>query len=276
MKIAIQGIKGAFHEVAARKYFGDDITVRECLTFDELCACLQKGEVDKAVMAIENTIAGSLLPNYALIREFKFKVVGEVYLNIKMNLLGIKGADVQSLTKVESHPIALQQCKPFLYGISQDIKLRESNDTAESAKNIATLNDPKQAAVASIRCAEIYGLEVLEKGIETNKQNFTRFLILDKKVADQKDNNKASISFQLGHHVGALSKVLNLFEQHGVNLTKIQSVPVLGKPYEYHFHVDLEWDEYSAYAEAINKILKYTAGFSLLGEYKKGQFNFNE
>jgi prephenate dehydratase len=227
-------------------------------------------------MAIENTIAGSLLANYALIRDFKFKVIGEVYLNIKMNLLGVKGTSLKTIEKVESHPIALQQCKEFLYGINDNILLRETNDTAESAKIVSDLNDVKIAAVASARCAEIYNLEIIEKGIETNKQNFTRFLALSKNFLESEGNNKASVSFQLGHQVGSLNKVLTVFENHDINLTKIQSVPVIGQPYEYHFHVDVEWKQHQAFKNAVSDMLKFTAEFSLLGEYKKGVYNINE
>ncbi len=274
-KIAIQGIQGSFHEVAAQKYFGKDIQVAECLSFKELCEALHHDKVDFAIMAIENTIAGSLLPNYALIREYKFKIIGEVFLNIKMNLMALKNVTLTDVNVIESHPIALQQCKEFVYENIPYAKMKESNDTAESAKNLRDSKKTYKAIIAAERCAELYDLEILEKGIETNKHNFTRFLILNKDGVSDIENNKASLSLQLGHEVGSLATILTIFKTHHVNLTKIQSVPIIGSPYEYHFHIDVEWKENQEYEKALNEIIKKVSSFSLLGEYKKATYSLN-
>jgi len=274
-KIAIQGIQGAFHEVAAQKHFGKDIQVVECLSFKELCEALQHEKVDYAIMAIENTIAGSLLPNYALIREYKFKIIGEVFLNIKMNLMTLKNVNLDEISVVESHPIALQQCKEYIYENMPNAKMRESNDTAESAKDLRDSNDTHKAIIAAERCSELYDLDILEKGIETNKHNFTRFLILNKDGITSNENNKASLSLQLGHEVGSLATILTIFKTHHVNLTKIQSVPIIGSPYEYHFHIDIEWKDNQEYESALNEIIKKVSSFSLLGEYKKAKYSLN-
>ncbi len=274
-KIAIQGIRGAFHEVAAKKFFDAEIEVVECFTFKSLCDELYHQNVDYAVMAIENTIAGSLLPNYALLREYRFRIIGEVYLNIKMNLMTIPGVNMEDIQVVESHPIALQQCKEFVYERIQNAVMRESNDTAESAKNLADSKDLNRGIIAAERCAEIYDLEIKEKGIETNKQNFTRFLVLGREAIEEPVNNKASLSLQLGHEVGSLADILHIFKENQINLTKIQSVPIIGMPYEYHFHIDIEWGDYENYQYAINKVIKKASTFSLLGEYKKGEYSLN-
>lgn len=276
MKVAIQGIRGAFHEVAAKKHFGHNITIVECLTFKSLCDALRDGKVDHAIMAIENTIAGSILGNYSLIRDYRFHVIGEVYLNIKMNLLTLPGVALNHIKTVESHPIALQQCKEFLYEELSSAVLRESNDTAESARDLSTSGDTTKAVIAADRCATLYGLEVKKAGIETNKQNFTRFLALSKTAMKNNANNKASISLQLGHEPGTLADILVVFKTNGANLTKIQSVPVLGKPYEYHFHIDFEWDDYAHYEKTIAEVEDKALSFHLLGEYKKAFFGLNE
>lgn len=274
--VAIQGIRGAFHEVAARKHFGDDISIKECLTFRILCEALKNGEVDHAVMAIENTIAGSILGNYTLIRDYGFHVTGEVFLNIKMNLMTLPGVNLKSIRTVESHPIALQQCHEFLYEQLPQASLSESDDTAESARLLGSSNDVTRAVIAADRCAKLYGLEIKKRGIETNKQNFTRFLALSTAPVRTNKNNKASISLQLGHEPGRLADILSIFRLNSMNLTKIQSLPVIGKPYEYHFHIDFEWDDYASYERATEEVRNHSLSFNLLGEYKKATFGLNE
>ncbi|ELR69643.1 Prephenate dehydratase [Fulvivirga imtechensis AK7] len=276
MKVAIQGIRGAFHEVAAKKHFDNDISIVECLTFKSLCDALKDGKVDHAVMAIENTIAGSILGNYSLIRDYRFHVIGEVYLNIKMNLLTLPGVALKNIKTVESHPIALQQCKEFLYEQLSHAVLRESNDTAESARDLGISGDTTKAVIAADRCARLYGLEIKRAGIETNKQNFTRFLALSRVPVKDNSNNKASISLQLGHEPGTLADILTIFKANGANLTKIQSVPVIGKPYEYHFHIDFEWEDYSRYEKTMEEVEDKALSLHLLGEYKKAFFGLNE
>jgi prephenate dehydratase len=271
LKIAIQGIAGSFHEVAARYFFGPEIETKECDTFRILCQSLKDDEVDYCAMAIENTIAGSILPNYALLREFQFKIIGEVFIHIQMNLMALPGVKIEDLKFIHSHPIALNQCAEYLNTLKH-AKLVEKNDTAESAKVIQEENLRDTAAVASIAAAEMYGLEILEKRIETNKQNFTRFLILSKTMVDKPENNKASISFELCHQIGALADILLIFRDNNINLTKIQSIPIIGKPYEYQFYVDLEWDGRENYENAVFQMLKKVTNFTVLGEYPKGVF----
>lgn len=275
MKVAIQGIRGAFHEVAAKKHFGKAIDIVECETFKNLCDSLQQGKAEYALMAIENTIAGSILGNYALIREYGFYVMGEVYLNIKMNLLTLPGVPLSDIEVVESHPIALQQCHEFLHQ-NMKVRLRESNDTAESARDLYLSQDRTRAVVASARCAELYGLEIVESGIETHHQNFTRFLVLGTAEIKSPENNKASLSLELGNEIGCLADVLVLFRDNGVNLTKIQSTPVIGMPYQYHFHIDVEWDAYKHYEKAVSDVTERVSAFQLLGEYRKSSYGLNQ
>ncbi len=273
-RIAIQGILGSFHDEAAKKYFGDDITIVECDTFRTLCDALKDEKADCAVMAIENTLAGSMLPNYALMREYHLKIIGEVFLHIQMNLLALPGVKLSDIEFVISHPIAIRQSAEYLQTL-KNVKIVEQNDTAQSVKHIKDNNLTNTAAVAGVNAALLYGLEPLEKRIETHKRNYTRFLALTKRSNGGEGVNKASICFEVGHYAGALAKVLNIFAENGINLTKIQSVPIIGKPYEYTFHVDIEWDNYDAYEIAIHEVLKNVSSLSILGEYKKGDMNFD-
>ncbi len=271
-KIAIQGVAGSFHEMAAYKYFGNDIQTVECDSFKLLSEKLATDEADFAVMAIENTIAGSLLTNYSLLREYNFKIIGEIYLHIEMSLLVNKGVKHAEIEIIHSHPIALKQCEDYLERF-ENVKIIQTADTADSAKDIVEKKLLNTAAIASAYSADIYGLEILDKGIETNKRNFTRFLILSKTVEMLQPVNKASICFELRHQVGALADVLLILKDYEINMTKIQSVPILGKPYEYSFYVDLEWKNNANYEKAIHYILKSVANLSILGEYEKGSFH---
>lgn len=269
LKVAIQGVAGAFHEEAARKFYGDDIELVECSAFRLLCQKLAKGEADYAVMAIENTIAGSILQNYSLVGEYQFHIIGEVYLRIQMNLMALEGVSIEQLQYLYSHPMALHQCADFIATLPPSVKVLEADDTAESAKLIAQNRLTDTAAIASMAAARLYGLNVLEKGIETVKQNYTRFIALSRQPADSTDSSKASLSIEL-RQVGALAEALAIFTAHGINLTKIQSVPILGKPYQYAFHIDVEWTERSAYRQALTELLRTVASLSVYGEYEKG------
>lgn len=272
-RISIQGIKGSFHEDAARKYFGDEIEVVECRTFKRVCELLDQDEVDYAVMAIENSIAGSLLANYSLMRDFHLRIIGEIYLHIQMNLMVYPGTPIENIREIHSHPIALKQCAEFIFDCFGEIKLCESSDTAGAASELATEKYDYVATIGNKRSADIYGLDILETGVETNKKNYTRFLILSKHGNAIEGTNKASISFQCGHYHGALAKVLTIFGEHGINLTKIQSIPIIGKPNEYSFHVDLEYNSIDAYERAIHLVLKNVSSMAVLGEYIKGDIN---
>ncbi|MDR2813083.1 MAG: prephenate dehydratase [Prevotellaceae bacterium] len=271
-KIAIQGVAGAFHEVAAQKYFGSDIAAVECDTFRELTRKLAAGEVDFAVMAIENTIAGTLLPNYSLIREFDLKVVGEVYLHIEMQLMALPGVPLAQVAYIHSHPIAIAQCREFLDTLPPAVTVIEKNDTAESAQLIVKNNLRNTAAIAGKLAAEMYGLHVIAKNIHTCKQNFTRFLALSGKPRQSDQNNKASICLEVTHCSGSLAKALGIWAKHGVNLTKIQSVPIIGKPYQYSFYIDLEWDDSAAYRRATDEVASYATSQYLLGEYRRDRW----
>ena len=268
-RVAIQGIKASFHEEAAFKFFGEEIETISCTSFKQTCECLEKDAADYVIMAIENSIAGSLLPNYTLIREYNFDITGEVYLPIQLHLMALPGVKFEDIKYATSHPIAIRQCVDFFEDYPQ-IQVIESNDTAACAKKIKDEKLTDTVAIANSLAAELYGLNIIERRIESNKKNYTRFLILQK---NKKTNgikiNKASICFQVGNHVGALSTVLNLFAELGVNLTKIQSMPVLGKRNEYYFYVDIEWEKIENYDNAIRKVLRYTVNFNIMGEYLK-------
>jgi prephenate dehydratase len=268
-RVAIQGIKASFHEEAAFKFFGKDIQTVECNSFKQTCEKLEQGEADFVVMAIENSIAGSLLPNYTLLREFNFAITGEVYLPIQLHLMALPGVKLKDVKYVTSHPIALRQCIDFIDEFPH-LQVVESVDTAACAKKIRDEQLTDTVAIANTLAAELYGLTILERRIESNKKNFTRFLILKKdKSEDDREINKASVCFQVSNHVGALSQVLNIFANYDVNLTKIQSMPVLGKRNEYYFYVDIEWNNMEKYDTAVRKALKYTVNFNIMGEYAK-------
>lgn len=268
-RVAIQGIKASFHEEAAFKFFGKDIQTIECNSFKKTCEVLGKREADYVVMAIENSIAGSLLPNYTLIRDYNFAIVGEVYLSIQLHLMALPGVKFEDVKFVTSHPIAIRQCIDF-FDEYPHLNVVESVDTAACAKKIRDEELKDTVAIANTLAAEMYGLNIIERRIESNKKNYTRFLILkNDRSDDEKAINKASICFQVSNRVGALSKVLNIFAENNVNLTKIQSMPVLGKRNEYYFYVDIEWTNMENYDTVVRKALKYTVNFNIMGEYTK-------
>ncbi len=274
-RVAIQGIVGSFHEDAAIKYFNDKIEVVECKTFTNVCEMMDSDKVDLAVMAIENSIAGSILKNYQLIRDYHLRIIGEIYLHIQQNLLVNPGTKMAQITDIYSHPVAIEQCAEYIEKYFPNVEKHENVDTAASAKLVREKNMVHAAAIGNLRSAELYDLEVLETGIETNKKNYTRFLILSKHGNKTEGTNKASICFEVGHFHGALARVLNTFAENEINLTKIQSVPVIGKPNEYTFHVDLEWEKPEKYDRAIHQVLKSASSLSILGEYVRGEINIH-
>lgn len=267
-RVAIQGIRASFHEEAAFKFFGSDIETIECNSFKQTCDVLENKEADYVVMAIENSIAGSLLPNYTLLRDYHFPIVGEIYLPIRLHLLALPGVKFEDIKYVQSHPIAIRQCIDF-FDEFPHLQVIESNDTAACAKMIREQNLTDTVAIANTLAAELYELEILERRIESNKKNYTRFLILTNKPGNSTEINKASLCFQVGNDVGSLANVLNIFAEHQVNLSKIQSMPVLGKRNEYIFYVDVEWINHPDYESSISKVLKYTVNFNILGEYQR-------
>ncbi len=271
-KIAIQGIAGSFHEDAARNYFGnEEIEVVECNSFRKVCDLIDADKVDIAVMAIENSIAGSLLQNYALIRDYHLRIIGEIYIHIQMNLMALPGVKKKDIREIYSHPVSFLQCNEYLEKYFPDIERKELGDNARVAKIISTEKIEYAAAISNLRSAELYGLQVIETGIESIKKNYTRFWILSKRSTQSNSNNKASLCFEVGHYYGALAKVLDIFAENKINLLKIQSVPILGRPNEYTIHVDVEWDEIANYEQAIHSILKNVSSLSILGEYIRGE-----
>lgn len=274
-RVAIQGIVGSFHEDAAIKYFNDKIEVVECKTFTNVCEMMDSDKVDLAVMAIENSIAGSILKNYQLIRDYHLRIIGEIYLHIQQNLLANPGTKPSQITDIYSHPVAIEQCAEYLEKYFPNVEKHENVDTAAAAKLVREKNMVHAAAIGNLRSAELYDLEVLETGIETNKKNYTRFLILSKHGNKTEGTNKASICFEVGHFHGALARVLNTFAENEINLTKIQSVPVIGKPNEYTFHVDIEWEKPEKYDRAIHQVLKSASSLSILGEYIRAEINIH-
>jgi prephenate dehydratase len=275
LRVAIQGITTSFHEVAALTYFNDEsIETVECLTFHQLCENLKHGRADVAVMAIENSIAGSILPNYFLLQDFHFAITGELYLPIHLHLLALPDVALSDITCIESHPMAIRQCSDFLHSL-KGIEIRESDDTALSAKRVSELKLKTTAAIANEHAAKKFGLQILEKRIETHKKNFTRFLILNRRKTEQSDAiNKASISFELANEVGSLADALALFKNHEINLTKIQSIPIIGRPAEYSIHVDVEWSNRKNYDDAMKQVLRQVKNMNVLGEYKKANLIF--
>jgi prephenate dehydratase len=271
LKIGIQGVVASFHDVAAHQFFRErKVTSVECATFKDLCETLANSQADYCLMAIENTIAGSILTNYSLLERYRFKTIGEVYLRIELHLMALPDQAISDLYFIQSHPMALLQCEEFLFR-HPAIKVIEANDTAESAKKIATQKMSGYGAIASKLAAEKYGLNILASEIETNKQNYTRFLVIARDGVDAiQDANKCSLRFETAHEPGSLLKVLEIFKEHGLNLTKIQSVPILGKPYQYSIHVDLEWKDRNAYAKAMTELPKKASGIISFGEYARG------
>lgn len=268
-RVAIQGIRASFHEEAALRYFGENAQMIECNSFKQTFESLKNREADYVVMAIENSIAGSILPNYTLLLDYGFPVVGEIYLPIQLHLMALPGVKFEDVKYVTSHPIALRQCVDF-FDEYPHLKIVESSDTAACAKRIRDEQLTDTVAIANSLAASLYGLDVLERRIESNKRNFTRFLILTHHNNMEKKNvNKASLCFQVSNKVGALAKVLNIFAEEGLNMSKIQSMPILGKRNEYNFYVDVEWEEQKRYDSAIRQILKYTQNFNILGEYER-------
>jgi len=268
-RVAIQGIRASFHEEAAFKFFGENIHTIECNSFKKTFEALEKREADYVVMAIENSIAGSILPNYSLMMGYGFPIVGEVYLPIQLHLMALPGVKFEDIKNVTSHPITLRQCIDF-FDEYPHLNMVESNDTAACAKRIREEQLTDTVAIANTLAAKLYGLDILERRIESNKKNFTRFLIITHHENQVKKNpNKASLCFEVSNKVGSLAKVLNIFAEQNLNMSKIQSMPVLGKPSEYNFYVDVEWKDSKNYDTAIRQILKYTHNFNVLGEYER-------
>ncbi len=273
LTIAIQGVKASFHDMAMRKYFkGPGIKTVECSSFPKLFSTLASKEADFAVMAIENAIAGSILANYSLMEKYKFKIIGEVYIKIEMCLMALPGVGINDIKTVRSHPMALLQCQDYLLTLPH-VTAVEAADTAESAKDIQEKNLRQDAAIAGRLAAEVFGLNILQENIETDRSNFTRFLVLarEEDYEQVKDANKSSVRFEVRHFPGSLAKVLNVLNKHSVNLTKIQSLPILGKPYQYCLHTDFEWDDVIEFNKAIKETEDVALDLIHFGNYPRGE-----
>ena len=288
MRVAIQGQEGCYHEWAARQYFADadvrkeldspivdgsDIEVVCCETFQSEFEAMAADSSLLGVVAIENTIAGNLLTNHELLRNSQMQIIGEHRLHISHVLCALPGTKLSDVVEVNSHPIALLQCQAFLQSSLAQAKVVEMADTAGSAKIIKEKQLVGHAAICSEYAAQLYGMDILARGIETNKRNFTRFLILQDKFAPslvrRADVNKASIDFCVRHQQGSLTKVLTILSFYGMNLTKIQSMPIIGREWEYRFFVDLTFNDYVQYRNALDAIRPFATDFQILGEYKE-------
>jgi len=270
--VAIQGVKGSFHHIVSEQYFGNQMYVKECLTFDATVENLLAKKVDAVIMALENSIAGSIIPNYALIDSHNLHIVGEQYLDIQHNLMALPNQDIADITEVHSHPMALLQCKEFFKKYPH-IKLIEDKDTAEVAQRIHKNNLKNVGAIASVLAADIFELNILAKSIQTIKLNETRFVIVKRENHEfpESEINKASVKFELEHKRGSLATILNVMSDCKLSLTKIQSLPKIETPWSYAFFVDVTFDDYEDYKKA-KSILKIMAqDFKILGEYKNAK-----
>ncbi|HLY70200.1 MAG TPA: prephenate dehydratase [Puia sp.] len=271
-KVSIQGYEGSFHQEAARHFFGKQVEVIPCATFREVVKIASnKKESDGGVMAIENSIAGSILPNYNLLQKSNLRIAGEIYLHIGQNLMVNPGVTLKDIREVHSHPMAIQQCLEYLD--KYDWKLVESEDTALSAKHVHQHRSKHIAAIASKLAAELFGLNMIAPNIQTMKKNYTRFLIIQREdVALKIDNaDKASLNFHTDHSRGSLARVLTKIAEGGINLSKLQSFPIPGSDWEYSFHVDMEFETMEQFNKVIENIHPLTAGLKIYGVYKKGK-----
>lgn len=270
--VAIQGYRGCFHEQAARDFYsarGEEVAIEECPTFESLFKALEEGRASSVVMAIENTISGGLLPNFELLRANPYKIKGEVYIPIHQNLMAIPGQRLEDIKEVRTHYMAINQTRRFFEKNCPWIKMVESEDTAKSAIDIAQEGTLGVGAVASELAAKENGLEILARGIETYKQNFTRFLILDDQITIPRSiTDKASLCFTLPHKPGSLAQVLTILSFYDMNLTRIQSLPIPGKEWQYFFYADIKFSSYSRYRQALKAARPLMADLYILGEYR--------
>jgi prephenate dehydratase len=272
-RVSIQGFEGSFHQVAAQQFFGKDIEVIPCSTFREAVRVAgSKKESDGGVMAIENSIAGSILPNYNLLQKSNLRIVGEIYLQIRQDLLVNPGVKLEDIREVHSHHMALLQCLDFLEK-HPHWKLVETEDTALSAKLLHQHRSRHVAAIASKLAADLFSLDILAPGIQTMKNNYTRFLILQREDRAEKveSADKASVNFHTDHSRGSLARVLTKIADGGINLSKLQSFPIPGSEWEYSFHADMEFEDIAQFERVIESIRPITAELKIYGAYKKGR-----
>jgi len=269
MKIGIQGAEGSFHSVAAKEVYEARVQLVPARSFDLLCVDLKDRRTDRAIMAIENTIAGSILTNYSLMERNRFKVLSEVYLRISLDLMAYPGTQLKNIEAIHSHPMALHQAQKFLASYSK-VDVIETWDTAGAAMKIRDGKLKNIAAIAGRQAAETYGLETLAKEIETNKLNYTRFIEIVREEDYQVNprSNKAALRFETAHKPGSLARVLDIFARNSINLSKIQSVPILGQAYRYSFHVDLFWKDSKAYQKALLELEPHLMNLIHFGDYQ--------
>lgn len=271
-RVSIQGYEGSFHQVAARQFFGKEVEVIPCATFREVIRIASnKKESDGGLMAIENSIAGSILPNYNLLQKSNLRITGEVYLQIKQNLLVNPGVALEDIREVHSHPMAIQQCLEYLDKFNW--KLIETEDTALSARHVHQHKSKHVAAIASKLAAELFQLEMIAPNIHTMKNNYTRFLVLQREEEGYviEEANKASVNFHTDHSRGSLAKVLTRIAEGGINLSKLQSFPIPGSDFQYSFHADMEFDSLDQFNQVISEIKPLTAALKIYGIYKNGK-----
>lgn len=270
-KVAVQGYRGCFHEEAARKFYScrkQEISIVECPTFQMVFLAMRDGAADAGIMAIENTTSGGLLPNFELLRGSDFKIKGEIYIPIHQNLMALKGQKLEDIKEVRTHYMAINQTRPFFEANCPWIKMVETEDTAKSATEVARKGLKGVGAVASELAAEENGLEILAHGIETYKQNFTRFLIFDDEIYNSRSAiDKSSLCFTLPHKPGSLAQVLTILSFYEMNLTRIQSLPIPGHEWEYFFYVDICFASYDRYRQALKAVKPLMEGLTVLGEY---------
>ena len=267
-KIGIQGIKGSYHDQVAKEYFGDAVEINEFLSFDELADSVFIGSSDFGIMAIENSIAGSIIPNYALIDNLNLNIVGECFVNINHQLMALPGVDFNDIETVSSHPMALLQCKKFFKDFPK-ISLIEARDTAGEAKRISENKIKNVGAIASVEASKLYELNIIHKNIQTIEKNETRFVIVSKqRMSSSEDFDKASIKFSLSHKTGSLASVLTILRDYNLNLTKIQSLPIIEFPWKYSFFIDTTFNDMNDFNNAIELIGHKSESLKLLGIYK--------
>jgi prephenate dehydratase len=268
-KVSIQGFEGSFHQIAAQEFFGKEIEIVPCATFREVVNLTKTKETDAGVMAIENSIAGSILPNYNLLQKSNLKVTGEIYLPIRQHLLVNPGVGFEDIREVHSHPMAIQQCLDYL--VQYNWKLVETEDTALSAKFIHQQKKKHTAAIAGQLAAELFELEIIAENIHTEKNNYTRFLVLQRNMVPVENPDKASISFKTDHSKGSLARVLTKIAEGGINLSKLQSFPIPGSNWKYNFHADMELESEKQFHDVMKKIEPLTEEIKIYGLYKNGK-----
>ena len=270
-KVSIQGYEGSFHQIAAQEYLGKEVEVIPCDTFREVVKIASDAkQSDGGFMAIENSIAGSILPNYSLLQKSKLKIAGEIYLQIHQNLMVNPAVPMEDIREVHSHPMALLQCMDYLEK-HPSWKLVETEDTALSAKHIHQHRSKHIAVIASKLAAELFNLKLLAPKIQSNKNNYTRFLFVQPSNVNDEEANKASINFHTDHSKGSLARVLTKIAEEDINLSKLQSVPIPEKEWQYSFHADMEFDSIDQYEKVIEKIKPITESLTILGVYQKGK-----